>query len=425
MVDNYPNHEKSIEALYNWGSYLCNVVNQEEGIKVLWQVRRKGSQTATPHRVVDDALWKIIWVQRHLKRTDKAIETLVQLLKFYSESDYYRKDEYRQAGYRKAALYWLGRFKTPNNRREAIKYFHTVLKEYSNDYYGHRAKEQLIKLGVTVDPKQVGNRKPFPPVDRLTDPKARENPPEAYLRAIILKSLGLYELAAEELESLSELKEESGIQFALADLYARAGNTWSAIIIINRYFREFLLAGSPDPALVPMDFWYIVYPFHYRQEINTAIKESQHHYATDLEPYIIAALIRTESLFYPRAISPVGAIGLMQLMPATANRMVKQVKTDELNNISRSELFEPAMNIRLGTLHFAERVNDFKGDWYPAICSYNAGVGPVKRWWEKKPKNQPLDEFFENILYLETRKYIKRVISAHDNYQRIYPEKTE
>ncbi|EDN68870.1 soluble lytic murein transglycosylase precursor [Beggiatoa sp. PS] len=422
IVDNYPNHEKSIEALYNWGGYQCNVVSQEEGIKVLWQVIRKGSQTATPHSVVDDAFWKIIWVQRHLKQTDKAIETLLKLLKTYSESNYYRKNDYRKAEYRKAALYWLGRFTAPNNHRDAIKYFQTVLKEYSNDYYGHRAKEQLIQLGVTIDSKHVGHRKPFPPVDRLTDPNARKNPSEAYLRAITLKSLGLYELAAEELESLSELQKDSGIQFALADLYARAGNTWSAIIMINRYFREFVVAGSPDPALVPRDFWYIVYPFNYRQEINTAIKESQHHYATNLEPYIIAALIRTESLFYPRAISPVGAIGLMQLMPATASRMVKQLKTDELSDINRSKLFEPAMNIRLGTLHFAERVNDFKGDWYPAICSYNAGASPVKRWWEKKPKNQPLDEFFENIPYPETRNYIKRVISARDNYQWIYPD---
>lgn len=423
IVDNYPHHEKSIEALYNWGSYQCNVVSKEEGIKVLWQVIYQGNQTTIPHHVVDDAFWKIIWEQRDLKQTDQAIETLVQLLKTYSESNYYRKNNYRRAEYRKAALYWLGRFKTPSHRDEAVKYFQTVLKEYSNDYYGHRAKEQLIQLGVTIESKHVGHRKPFPPVDRLTDPKARKNPPDAYLRAITLKSLGLYELAAEELESLPEIKNDTSLQFALADLYARAGNTWSAIIIINRYFREFVVAGAQDPALVPMDFWYIVYPFHYRQEINTALKESQQYYATDLDPYIIAALIRAESLFYPRAISAVGAIGLMQLMPATANRMVKKLKTDELTPISRSELFEPAMNIRLGTLHFAERVSDFKGDWYPAVCSYNAGPNPVNRWWKKKPKNQPLDEFFENIPYLETRNYIKRIISARDNYQWIYPKK--
>jgi outer membrane protein assembly factor BamD (BamD/ComL family) len=424
IVDNYPNHDKAIEALYNWGSYQCNVVSKEKGVEVLWQVIRKGSQTATPHSVVDEAFWKIAWVQRNLGRTDQAIETLEQLLKVYSDSKYFRKNGYRRAEYRQAALYWLGRFQTPNHRQKAIKYFQTVLKESANHYYGHRAKEQLIQLGVTIDPKQVGHHKPFPPVDRLNNPRARKNPPRAYLRAITLKSLGLYEFAAEELESLSELKNDAGLQFALADLYARAGNTWSAIIIINRYFRDFVVAGSLDPALVPRDFWYIVYPFHYRQEIKTALKESQRYYTTDLDQYIIAALIRSESLFYQRAISPVGAVGLMQLMPATANRMLKQLDLDELTPISRSELFKPAMNLRLGILHLAERVNDFKGDWHPAICSYNAGPGPVKRWWQKKPKNQPLDEFIENILYLETRNYIKRVINAYDNYQWIYPEKS-
>ncbi|TGO03439.1 hypothetical protein PN36_06305 [Candidatus Thiomargarita nelsonii] len=414
VVKNYPGHEKSIEALYNLGVYLCNVVSKEEGMKVLWRVIRDGSQNHIPHRLVDDAFWKIIWVQRNLKRTDSSVETLEELLRTYARFEYSRKAEYR-----KAALYWLGRFKEPDNRREAIKHFQTVLKEYPNDYYGHRAKEQLIRLGMIVDLKRAGNRKPFPPVDRLNDPDARDNPPEAYFRAITLKSLGLYEFAVEELETLSEIEEDSGIQFALADLYARAGNTWSAIIIINRYFREFLVAGSQDPALVPMDFWYIVYPFHYRQEIEKSIRESQRSYVTTgIDPYLIAALIRSESLFYPRAISNVGAIGLMQLMPNTVKKMSKKY---DLGNISRSELFEPAVNIRLGTLYLAGRVNEFKNNWFPAICSYNAGTRPVKKWWKNKPKNQPLDEFVENILYPQTRTYIKNVLGARDNYEWIYP----
>ncbi len=412
IVKNYPNHQKSIEALYNWGTYLCNVVSKEKGMAVLWRVIRDGRKSEPPHRVVDDAYWKIIWVQRNLKRTDKSIETLEQLLKTYSDVEYYRKDDYHQAGYRKAALYWLGRFKEPESHFDAIKYFQTVLKEYPNHYYGHRAKEQLIKLGVTVEPKHAGNRKPFPSVVLLNDPNARYNS-----RVITLKSLGLYEFAAEELETLPELKKDSGLQFALADLYARAGNTWSAILIMNRYFRTFLVAGSHDPALVPMEFWYTVYPFHYRQEIETAIKESQRLHQIDIDPYIIAALIRSESLFYPRAISNVGAIGLMQLMPKTVEKLSKK---HDLGNISRSELFEPAVNIRLGTLYFAGRVNYFQ-NWVPAICSYNAGTGPVKKWWKNKPDNQPLDEFIENILYSQTRTYIKNVLGARDNYKWIYP----
>lgn len=419
IVKNYPKHQKAIEALYNLGGYLCNVVSKEEGMQVLWRVIREGRKKRYPHRLVDDAFWKIIWVQRNLGHTDKSVETLEQLLKIYSDSKYYRKDGYRQAEYRKAVLYWLGRFKEPESHLEAIKYFQTVLKEYPNDYYGHRAKEHLIKLGATVDLKRAGNRKPFPPVDRLNDPTARYNPPEGYYRAITLKSLGLYEFAAEELETLPEFKDDSGLQFALADLYARAGNTWSAISIISRYFREYLVAGSQDPALVPMDFWYTVYPFHYRREIEKSIRESQLSYVTGIDPYIIAALIRSESLFYRRAVSNVGAVGLMQLMPKTVEKLSKKY---DLGHISRSELFDPAINIRLGTLYLAGRVNDFQNNWFPAICSYNAGTGPVKRWWKNKPKDQPLDEFIENILYYQTRGYIKKVLGARDNYEWIYPE---
>ena len=141
------------------------------------------------------------------------------------------------------------------------------------------------------------------------------------------------------------------------------------------------MAGSRDASLVPRDFWYIVYPYNHRALIERAIREADLE-ASGIEPYLLAALIRMESRFLPTAISPVGAIGLMQLMPDTAEEIARE---NRLPPPSRSDLFDPGVNIRFGTFYLAKRAEEFKKEWLPAICSYNAGVNPVRRWLARRP----------------------------------------
>jgi soluble lytic murein transglycosylase len=168
-----------------------------------------------------------------------------------------------------------------------------------------------------------------------------------------------------------------------------------------------------------LDFWYVIYPFNYRPIVSRAIKEAKLD-ESQIEPLLVAALIRMESLFEPSAISPVGAIGLMQLMPDTAAQIARE---RNLAPPTRADLFRPDVNIRYGTYYLAARVKDFRGDWFPAICSYNAGVGPVRSWWNKKPPEQPIDEFIENIPYIDTRLYIKQVLADYRNYEWIYKQR--
>ncbi len=401
IVNNYRSDDKAIEALYNLGSYYGNVVGKEEGLEVLKRVVREGGQ----HPVVKDALWRSAWLERNLGRTSQAVATLGRLL-----------DEHPESGYRKAALYWSARFLVDSDRGRAIAFFQTCLDEFPNHYYGHQSLEQLIGLGVR--PRRTDSGLAFPAVDHLDDPNARPGSQSAYLRAIELKSIGLYELAAAELESMPDAAEDLGLQFALADLYSRSGNTWEAAASVRRHFKDFVVSGSRDPDLVPKEFWHIVYPFNYRSEIEAAIKEAELG-GTRIDPYLIAALIRMESHFLPTAISPAGAVGLMQLMPYNVERLAEELG---LGQLTRSELFNPRTNIRLGTYYLAQRVEEFDGGWFPAICSYNAGAGPTKKWWREKPADQPLDEFIENIPYGDTRLYLKQILGDYQNYEWIYPE---
>lgn len=402
ILDNYPGHDKYFEALYNLGVYLGNVESKEEGISVLERLVREGPR----HRLAPDALWKIAWFERNLERTDKATSALERLL-----------GEHPDSGYRKAAMYWLARLQSDPRSARAIDLYQSCVAEFPNDYYGHMALEQLYKFD--IEPRQVGNNRPFPEIDRLDDPAKRTGAPAAYRRAVEMKTLGLYAFAAAELQSMPETKDDPKLQFALAELYSRSGNTWEAAAIVNRYFKDFVTAGSRDPQLVPSEFWHIVYPFNHRAEIEGAL-EAHKLLGTGIDPYLTAALIRLESRFLPTAISPVGAVGLMQLMPKVADQIASE---RGLGRLSRSDLFDPKTNIDLGAYHLADLLREFDNSWFEAICAYNAGAGPVKRWAARRPALQPQDEFIENIPYVDTRLYLKIVLANQLNYEWIYPEK--
>lgn len=78
----------------------------------------------------------------------------------------------------------------------------------------------------------------------------------------------------------------------------------------------------------------------------------------------------------------------MQLMPATAREIALE---RGIPPPSQPELYDPAVNIRYGVFYLAKLVREFNGDFFPAICAYNAGSGPVRSWWRKKPPERPRD----------------------------------
>ena len=117
----------------------------------------------------------------------------------------------------------------------------------------------------------------------------------------------------------------------------------------------------------------------------------------------VYGLIRAESAWNANARSPVGARGLMQLMPATAAAVAKSL------GIRVDPLTDPAHNIRLGTTYLSRRVADLDGNAVLATGAYNAGIGAVKRWLEGPLP--PWDLWVETVPYKETREYIARVLA--------------
>ena len=137
-----------------------------------------------------------------------------------------------------------------------------------------------------------------------------------------------------------------------------------------------------------------------------------------VERAMVFAIARQESQFDPRAQSGVGARGLMQMMPATAQRTARRVSTSYDTDRLTSD---PAYNARLGQAHLGELMEDWKGSYILAFASYNAGGGNVKKWIDaygdpRRPDVDPID-WVERIPFTETRNYVQRVMENLQVYR--------
>jgi soluble lytic murein transglycosylase len=242
-------------------------------------------------------------------------------------------------------------------------------------------------------------RLPDNPMDALAaDP--------GYARVDLLRRIGLVAFAWDELEDIAHASVGDTMRlYGLTSAYVRDERYHLALRILRRHFAALAASGHG----LPQAFWEMLYPFGWRGDVSEAAQR------TGLDPYLVAAIVREESGYYPRAVSRVGARGLMQLMPSTAQPMAEvrgwSFRGGEL-------LDDPAANIQMGTAFFAGLVKEF-GDPRIAIAAYNAGPRRAREWWKAR-KSDDVEAWVEQIPYDETRQYVKRVTLSWEEYRRIY-----
>ena len=176
-----------------------------------------------------------------------------------------------------------------------------------------------------------------------------------------------------------------------------------ALILLAAMLGGYFLYGRP--ALLRSK-----YKLSYREEILVSAEEF------DLDPYLVCGVIFTESGFRSQAKSGVGAVGLMQLMPATG---LEEAELLEIEGVTEERLAEPALNIRLGCNYLKKLLDEF-GAENVALAAYNAGPGRARQWLKEYGTKE--DGSILYIPYPETSKYVGRVQSARGVYQRLYPE---
>lgn len=134
-----------------------------------------------------------------------------------------------------------------------------------------------------------------------------------------------------------------------------------------------------------------------------------------MDPLLLHSIIRQESQFQHNALSPAGAVGLMQLLPRTAAEVARKEK---LKKPRRKDLLKPQLNVTLGAAYLSRLVREYGGDYLRAVAAYNAGEAAVAKWWGESKKDPAL--FLENVSYRETRFYLRRVFLNVLQYYSIY-----
>lgn len=178
---------------------------------------------------------------------------------------------------------------------------------------------------------------------------------------------------------------------------------------LRQFWRYFEGEFQPDAAVQRRDYWRVVYP---RPYLSIVTREAK---ARDLLPSLVYAIMREESTFAASVISPAGAVGLLQLMPSTAQMVAQQ---HHLPYDGPASLEKPEINIPIATAYLQSLLQRYRGDLIYAVAAYNAGEGAVDRWLAKGPMSP--DVFVEEIPYSETRRYVVKVLRSFVRYQVVY-----
>jgi soluble lytic murein transglycosylase len=196
------------------------------------------------------------------------------------------------------------------------------------------------------------------------------------------------------------------VNLAVAQIYRFQEDNVRALNTLRKSFPDY---SQMKPEEMTREQWDVFYPLAYWEIIR---QESQ---TRNLDPFQVAGLIRQETIFTTRARSPANAYGLMQVLVPTA-RLTAQ-KQGVNRSITAESLYEPRLNIQIGTAYLREQIDKFGRIEYVA-AAYNAGPFRVPRWQASLPAE--IDEWVEAIPFSETRSYVQGVVRNRLQYQRLY-----
>lgn len=228
------------------------------------------------------------------------------------------------------------------------------------------------------------------------------------LRAPALEAVGLQPEAIAEWNELRTAWRDDPVKLYL--LARRAHDQGVTYIALKAAEGIALRSPTQDIAGTPEALRRLIFPTPYA---STLLAEAREH---GVDPLALYALIRQESLFNPGATSSVGARGLAQVMPATAQGIAQNLAVPEFHE---RDLYRPALSIRFGAFYLGRQIDAMEGSLQAALAAYNGGPGNAQRWAGGASVPDP-DRFTENIDFFETRNYVKLVYGYYGAYRRLY-----
>jgi soluble lytic murein transglycosylase len=450
IITEYPDSEMAIKAWYEMGGAQVQAGDTDGAIETykelaaqypdsqlapeaLWQGARTRQGEGTyaeaaglyealvrdfsDYENADAALWYAGLARYRADEVEKAVGNWQSLLDKYPDSIYGPKTRY-----------WLGKVGAKPEDADAVGYWEQLLDEIPHTYYALRV--QQLDAGESLTSTRL-----------ITTPVESRPWDGAQYQTEVLPWLRGWTEVPTGTESLSlpitvtqgsdlargQLMLQVGLRTGALDVFERVRSSVEsdplALAELGRFFREQgihgLAAASaarladlwPDGDIhdAPLTLQHLAYPLAYA-DLLSAEAATQ-----GLDPLLLAALVRQESLFEPAAESSVGARGLGQVMPGTGESIARELGVDDFEV---NDLYRPSVSIQFGAYYLASQLERFDNQILVALAAYNAGPGNALQWLESS--GDDLDLFVEVITAVQSRLYLQGVLEQYAIYEQLY-----
>jgi soluble lytic murein transglycosylase len=397
----YPTDSLGDDALYLAARTLEEMKRYDEALKYY----QTYLSTYSRGEEVRNVLWNIGWLSYLRKDYARAEEYFDRMAK-----NYRGKPEYPQY------LYWKARaLEKTDDIPGAVELYKTIREHYITTYYSYQSEQRLKALGVAMEKEEGPGREPFDKsfwtrnFGRFDSFTSDARITSHLARALELMTMNMDTDAAAEIDLVvGRCVGDPDLLIEVARLLRYSGDYYTPILMAARHFSHFFDEYQPGKNDV---YWQMRYPEGYRKEVERFAKEF------GVEPSFVYAVIREESLFQPRVVSWAGAVGLMQIMPATGSSIAAQLGEADF---SVNDLRDYRTNVRFGVYYLSGLMKEFEGEKVYALCGYNAGPGNAHRWIKNRDPETEMDEFIESIPFSETRAYVKRILNTESIYRAVY-----
>lgn len=394
LAAKYPQSPWTETALFAAGNYYWVALDRETAALYYRRVFEQFPNA----RSAPAAHWRVAWAD-YLARRPQAVERMEEHLRRFPGSPF-----------TPSAIYWLGRTaERDGNVPHARSFYLKLLNRFPETYFGMQAGERMLAVG--AGPTNASEVLSLIPAERPLASLDEPIPPAAQQRWERARALRMIAFDASAEMELRAAHAETGAPRLLLEAARAAldaGRIAAGIAIARQAFPQLESRRLEEG---PAEVWRVVYPLPYETEIEKTARNAQ------VDPMIVAGLIRQESMFQPAAVSRAGAIGLMQVMPKTGRQLARQLRL----RYARARLTQPEYNLRLGTKYFADLIRQF-GRVEAALAAYNGGDFRAPLWVDEREHEEPA-EFVESIPLSETREYVQNVLRNAEVYRRLYGKK--
>ena len=387
------NHLESFVKAYPWSELVDNALydiaqihEQRNKTELALKTYSRLIEVEPGSQYADWAAWRIGWQRFDEKQYEESYKAFEGL-----------KENFPGNRYAMGAHFWMAKIRERQNKPELAQEIYTEVAKSRYWYYSARAKAIRGITTSELEPKAVQDAK-LPQQEACPD------------NISTLMKLRLYEDAVYQLSHYIDKTPKAAKEcyHALIKCYENLSRYDKARDVVDKALVSPSFANQTSDELAKLRKQ--LYPLHYEQLVEKYAK--QH----DVDSALIYAMILEESRYHADAISWAGAIGLMQIMPATGRELARKLKIPQFRT---SMLKIPEVNIRMGIKYIEELNSMFDSNVMLVSGAYNGGPGRMSRWLETK-NIKDIDEFVEKITIRETRLHIKKVINSYDNYVEIY-----